>query len=94
MEEQIIIVDEKDNVIGSKPRSQIVDSDIYRVSALFVYNIEGEILLGKRAATKLTIDASEISETKWFTKQELEKLLNETPEIFVPRFKENLFKYI
>lgn len=52
MEEQIIIVDSNDQPIGSKPRSQVAVTDIYRVSALAVYDQKGRILLGKRSATK------------------------------------------
>lgn len=52
MEEQIIIVDENDQPIGSKPRSQVLESDIYRVSALNIYNPKGQVLLGKRADSK------------------------------------------
>lgn len=52
MKQKIIIVDEKDNVIGYKDRDTLKPEDIYRVSALWVVNSRGEILLAKRALTK------------------------------------------
>jgi isopentenyl-diphosphate delta-isomerase len=52
MEEQIIIVDKKDRIIGYKGRESISEDDIYRVSALWLTNSRGEILLAKRALTK------------------------------------------
>jgi len=53
MTHNIVVVDEKDNVIGNKPR-EIVDKErlIYRVSALWLKNSNGEILLARRAYTK------------------------------------------
>jgi isopentenyl-diphosphate Delta-isomerase len=52
--EPIVIVDEDDNVIGIKDRSLVgVGSpDIYRVSALWVTNSRGDVLLVQRAFTK------------------------------------------
>ena len=52
MEEYISIVDENDHVIASKARATVESSDIYRVSALFIYDEQGNILLGKRSVTK------------------------------------------
>lgn len=50
---KIILVDEKDNVIGSKERSKLNHpEDIYRVSALWITNNKGDILLAQRALTK------------------------------------------
>ncbi|MEK9135397.1 MAG: NUDIX domain-containing protein [Patescibacteria group bacterium] len=50
---KIVIVDEKDNVIGYKDRDAInYQEDIYRVSALWITNSKGDILLAKRALTK------------------------------------------
>lgn len=49
---QIIIVDEKDNIIGYKERNELVSTDIYRVTGLWLTNSEGKILLAKRAANK------------------------------------------
>ncbi|MEI7620951.1 MAG: NUDIX domain-containing protein [Candidatus Moraniibacteriota bacterium] len=51
-EEQSIIVNEKDEIIGYKDRSEIVSSDIYRVTALWLENNLGEALLVQRAFTK------------------------------------------
>lgn len=49
---RIIIVNENDEVIGYKERGTLELSDIYRVSALWVKNSKGEILLAQRAFTK------------------------------------------
>jgi isopentenyldiphosphate isomerase len=46
------IVDENDNVIGQKERADIKSEDIYRVSALWITDSKGNILLAKRALTK------------------------------------------
>ena len=48
----IPIVNSKDKIIGYKDRKKIVDTDIYRVSALWLTNERGEFLLAKRALTK------------------------------------------
>ncbi len=50
--ETIIIVNEKDEIIGHKERGTLSQSDIYRVSALWVMNSRDEILLAKRHHTK------------------------------------------
>jgi isopentenyl-diphosphate Delta-isomerase len=52
MKPKIIIVDEEDNIIGYKDRTVVSSEDIYRVSALWITNSQGEILLAKRALTK------------------------------------------
>lgn len=49
---KIIIVDEDDNIIDYKYRDELGDDDIYRVSALWVTNSQGEILIAKRHHTK------------------------------------------
>jgi isopentenyldiphosphate isomerase len=49
---QIPVVNEKDKIICYKDRKDIKQEDIYRVSALWVTNSKGEILLAKRALTK------------------------------------------
>lgn len=50
---KIQIVNEKDELIGVKERSEIdYGADIYRVSALWLTNSLGQALLAKRAATK------------------------------------------
>jgi len=50
--EKIIVVDEKDNLLGAKERGSLTKEDIYRISALWVKNSREEILLAKRAFTK------------------------------------------
>lgn len=49
---KIIIVDEDDVVIGLKKRENIKPDDIYRVSALWVQNSKGDILLAQRSFDK------------------------------------------
>ncbi|MDH4330220.1 MAG: NUDIX domain-containing protein [Candidatus Moranbacteria bacterium] len=49
---KIIIVDEKDEIIGSKEREILDQSDIYRVSALWVQNSDGDVLLAQRKFDK------------------------------------------
>jgi len=49
---KIIIVDEDDVEIGFKERDSLDDKDIYRVSALWLINEKGEILLAQRALDK------------------------------------------
>ncbi len=49
---KIPIVDESDNVIEYKDRSDVLDSDLYRVAYLWVTDEEGNILLAQRAFTK------------------------------------------
>jgi isopentenyldiphosphate isomerase len=49
---RVIIVNDRDEIIGTKNRDQITSSDIYRVSALWITNSQGEILLAQRAFTK------------------------------------------
>ena len=50
----ILIVDKEDKVIGVKEREKLDDEkDIYRVSALWILNSNGENLLSRRAFTKL-----------------------------------------
>ena len=51
--EQIIIVDENDNPIGFKDRDELdYGKDIYRVSALWLTNSKGYILLAQRSTKK------------------------------------------
>lgn len=49
---KIIIVDQNDNIINHKERETLKQEDIYRVSALWITNSKGEILLARRAFTK------------------------------------------
>jgi isopentenyl-diphosphate Delta-isomerase len=49
---KIIIVNKNDEIIGSKERGTLNQSDIYRVSALWIQNSRGEILLAQRSFNK------------------------------------------
>jgi len=49
---RIAIVDENDSPIGFKERSALENGDIYRVSALWLTNSAGEVLMAQRAFTK------------------------------------------
>jgi len=50
--EKIIIVDEDDNLMGFKERGTLDKKDIYRVSALWLKNSKGNILLAQRSFNK------------------------------------------
>ncbi|MBD3304476.1 NUDIX domain-containing protein [Candidatus Woesearchaeota archaeon] len=154
------IVDENDNLVEYKERDKInYQEDIYRVSALWIVNSKGELLLAKRAATKtqdpnrwgpavagtvdkgesyeqniikeaeeelgltgiefqkgpktrvkgrynyfcqwfilktdkdineLRIEKDEVSEIKWWTKEELKEQLKANPELFVSSMKQHI----
>ena len=47
-----IIVNENDEIIGYKGKGTLEKSDIYRVSALWIQNSKGDILLAQRKLTK------------------------------------------
>lgn len=49
---KIIIVNNQDEIIGCKDRDALNPQDIYRVSALWITNSKGEILLAQRHHTK------------------------------------------
>lgn len=49
---KIVIVNERDEIIGAKERGALIPGDIYRVSALWLTNPRGEVLLAQRAFTK------------------------------------------
>lgn len=49
---KIIIVNENDEIIGHKARGTLEQLDIYRVSALWIKNSQGDILLAQRKFTK------------------------------------------
>jgi len=51
-ESKVIIVDESDKLISHKKRAEITQLDIYRVSALWITNSKGDILLAQRKFTK------------------------------------------
>lgn len=48
----VSIVDEDDEVIGSKEREQLAPNDINRAAVLFIANSQGDILLAQRSLTK------------------------------------------
>jgi isopentenyl-diphosphate delta-isomerase len=49
---RIVIVDDTDTEIAVKEKSEMSPDDRYRVSAIWITNTAGDILLAKRAATK------------------------------------------
>ena len=49
---KIIIVDDHDNIIGSKEMEKASKNDIYRVSALWITNSQEEILIARRSLNK------------------------------------------
>lgn len=52
MSEEIIIVDSNDVILGEKERSLLRTDDIYRVSALWVFDSQNRILLARRSLSK------------------------------------------
>lgn len=52
MAESYTIVDERDEVIGNKTPKEMTKEDVYRVSALWVTNSKGEILIARRSFDK------------------------------------------
>ena len=52
MKPKIVIVDGNNKVIGYKERETLKQEEIYRVSALWLTNSKGDILLARRALTK------------------------------------------
>ncbi len=52
MKPRIVIVNDQDEVIAHKERGTLTKDDIYRVSALWVKNSRGDILLAQRKFTK------------------------------------------
>ena len=100
--ENIIIVDDNDNIIGSKPRD-IVDKEKlrYRVSCLWIKNSNDEMLFARRAYIKthfpgkwgpavedFEIQKDEVAEVKWFSRKEFLDCLEKNPNDFIPRMKE------
>jgi isopentenyl-diphosphate delta-isomerase len=53
MSDQIVIVDENDEIIGSKPRTERALGDICRVAGLWIFNEKDELLLAQRSKRKL-----------------------------------------
>lgn len=56
MEEHVVLVDEQNNQIGTAPKDTVhsTDTPLHRGFSIFVFNVKGELLLTKRAATKKT----------------------------------------
>lgn len=52
--EHLYIVDENDEILGTKPRHEVTSSDRCRIVLLWVMNDRGEILLVRRAHSKKT----------------------------------------
>jgi len=52
MSSLLTIVDNGDNVIGTKHKDQLISGDIYRVARLLIINSKGELLLAQRAFAK------------------------------------------
>ncbi|MFA6073018.1 MAG: NUDIX domain-containing protein [Candidatus Woesearchaeota archaeon] len=52
MSEQIPIVNEKDELLYYKERSMVTLDEIYRVSALWIENSKGQVLLAQRSFSK------------------------------------------
>ncbi len=50
---ELVIVNDKDEIIGYKDRGDANDNDITRVSALWIYNSKNEVLIAQRVFTKL-----------------------------------------
>lgn len=50
--QRIVVVNDQDGVIGLKERGTLVQEDIYRVSALWITNSGGDILLAQRHFSK------------------------------------------
>ena len=48
----IVVVDERDEVTGTKDYESVTSNDIYRVSALWIVNLRGEVLLAQRSFNK------------------------------------------
>lgn len=49
---KVAIVNDEDEIIGYKESGTLKDSDIYRVSALWLTNLGGEILIARRSYNK------------------------------------------
>ena len=52
MQENIIVVDKNDHIIWHIPRHERKPNDIFRVSALWIHNSKGDILLAQRQKNK------------------------------------------
>jgi len=56
MEELVVLVDEKNNVLGTTPKSMVhtTDTRLHRGFSLFIFNKRGDFLLTQRALSKKT----------------------------------------
>jgi isopentenyldiphosphate isomerase len=52
MNARIPIVNEQDEIIGERVRKELQPGDIFRVTGLWIYDADGNILLARRAETK------------------------------------------
>ncbi len=53
MEEQVVLVDEKDNALGLMPKMEAHEKAIlHRAFSVFIFNSKGELMLQQRAASK------------------------------------------
>lgn len=52
MKKKVIIVDDKNKIIGAKARGTLTKEDIYRVSALWITNSRGDVFLARRGFNK------------------------------------------
>ena len=56
MQEQVVLVDEQNNVVGTADKSTVhtTDTPLHRAFSCFVFNSKGQLLLTKRAQSKKT----------------------------------------
>lgn len=54
MNEIVTLVDEQDNVIGSKDRTTLTENDRWRIITIWIFNDKGELLIAKRSMDKRT----------------------------------------
>lgn len=56
MDELVVLVDEQNNVLGTKPKDEVhtTDTPLHRGFSLFLFNSKHEVLVTRRAATKKT----------------------------------------
>lgn len=104
---KIQIVDSNDKVVEMKEREEInYETDIYRVSALWIINSQGKILLARRAFTKKqnpgkwgpavagTVDEGETYESNIIKETEEELgLKNISPEKAIKEFEKGMYKH-
>ena len=56
MEELVVLVDEKNNVVGTAPKATVhtTDTPLHRAFSVFLFNPHGEFLVTRRAVSKKT----------------------------------------